>query len=98
MLRLQLLTLSLKFLKMKTQRFKQLLFVSGLAGTLFLLSGQSAYTKVSQAVNPGQPTRSGPSYIAVGGNIGFGGSTALGRGNFAITSKIGLTNDLCHIL
>jgi hypothetical protein len=37
-------------------------------------------------------TRSGPSYIGVGGNIGFGGDTALGEGNFTVYSKIGLTN------
>lgn len=30
------------------QHFKQLLFVSGLAGTLFLLSGQSGYAKFLQ--------------------------------------------------
>lgn len=47
---------------------------------------------VAQTVSPGRATRSGSSYIAVGGNIGFGGRTALGRGNFVITSKIGLTN------
>lgn len=47
---------------------------------------------VGQTVTPGRATRSGPSYVAVAGNIGFGGRTALGRGNFAITSKIGLTN------
>ena len=44
-------------------------------------------------ISPGRATRSGPSYIAVGGNIGFGGRTALGRGNFTITSKVGLTNN-----
>lgn len=49
---------------------------------------------VAQVITPGRATRSGPSYIAVGGNIGFGGRTALGRGNFAITSKIGLTNTI----
>lgn len=43
-------------------------------------------------ISPGRATRSGPSYVAVGGNIGFGGSSALGEGNFVITSKIGLTN------
>jgi hypothetical protein len=30
----------------------------------------------------------------VGGNIGFGGRTALGRGSFTAFSKIGLTNNL----
>lgn len=54
-------------------------------------SGTTAPT-TTPTITPGRATRSGPSYIAVGGNIGFGGSTALGRGNFVITSKIGLTN------
>lgn len=41
---------------------------------------------------PGRATRSGSSYIGVGGNIGIGsGDTALGSGSFAILSKIGLT-------
>jgi hypothetical protein len=43
---------------------------------------------------PGRATRSGSSYIGVAGNIGLGGdSTALGRGNFAVISKIGLTRE-----
>lgn len=46
-----------------------------------------------QTITPGRATRSGPSYIAVGGNIGFGGNTALGRGSFVVTSKVGLTNN-----
>lgn len=48
---------------------------------------------VAQDVTPGRTTRSGPSYIGVGGNIGFGGETALGEGNFTILSKIGLTRN-----
>ncbi len=44
-------------------------------------------------VRPGRATRSGPSYIGIGGNLGFGGDTALGDGSFAIISKIGLTNN-----
>jgi hypothetical protein len=47
---------------------------------------------VAQEITPGRATRSGPSYIGVGGNIGFGGDTALGEGNFTVYSKIGLTN------
>lgn len=44
-------------------------------------------------VRPGRTTRSGSSYVGLGGNIGLGdGSTALGDGSFAIFSKIGLTN------
>jgi hypothetical protein len=48
---------------------------------------------VAQQVSPGRATRSGPSYIGVGGNIGFGGDTALGETNFTIYSKIGLTRN-----
>jgi hypothetical protein len=43
-------------------------------------------------ISPGRGTRSGSSYIGVGGNIGIGsGDTALGEGSFAVISKIGLT-------
>jgi hypothetical protein len=43
-------------------------------------------------ISPGRRTRSGSSYIGVGGNIGIGsGDTALGEGSFAVISKIGLT-------
>ncbi|HEY9630921.1 MAG TPA: hypothetical protein V6C84_26810 [Coleofasciculaceae cyanobacterium] len=46
-------------------------------------------------ISPGRATRSGPSYIGIGGNIGIGsGDTAVGEGAFAIISKIGLTNYL----
>jgi hypothetical protein len=50
--------------------------------------------KVTQNITPGRATRSGPSYIGVGGNIGLSGDTALGDSGFAIISKIGLTNNL----
>jgi len=51
--------------------------------------------KVAQgtSIRPGRATRSGPSYIGIGGNLGFGGDSALGDGSFAIVSKIGLTNN-----
>ncbi len=49
----------------------------------------------SLVITPGRATRSGPSYIGIGGNIGLGtGDTALGEGSFAIFSKIGLTRNL----
>lgn len=44
-------------------------------------------------VEPGRATRSGPSYIGVGGNVGFGGDTALGDSAFTVYSKIGLTRN-----
>ncbi len=45
-------------------------------------------------VSPGRSTQSGSSYVGIGGNIGIGtGDTALGRGSFAVISKIGLTRN-----
>jgi hypothetical protein len=46
---------------------------------------------IAQQITPGRATRSGPSYIGIGGNIGFGGDTALGEGSFVVFSKVGLT-------
>lgn len=48
----------------------------------------------AQEVAPGRATRSGSSYIGIGGNIGFGGDSGLGTGNFAILSKVGITRNL----
>lgn len=45
-------------------------------------------------LDPGRSTRSGSSYVGIGGNIGFTGDTSLGNGSFAILSKIGLTNNV----
>ena len=39
-------------------------------------------------------TRSGSSYIGVGGNIGFRGDTRLSEGSANVFSKVGLTNSL----
>lgn len=54
---------------------------------------EPAQTQVAQAdINPGRATRGGSSYIGVAGNIGIGGGdSALGDGNFAVISKVGLT-------
>lgn len=52
---------------------------------------------ISQGVDidPGRATRSGPSYIGVGGNLGLGdGDSAVGEGSFAVFSKIGLTPNI----
>lgn len=56
-------------------------------------ANQPAQNKVAQAdINPGRSTRGGSSYIGVAGNIGIGGGdSALGDGNFAVISKVGLT-------
>ncbi len=56
-------------------------------------AADSTDTLVAQRIAPGRPTRSGPSYIGVGGNIGFGGDTAMGEGNFTVFSKLGLTSN-----
>ncbi len=46
-------------------------------------------------IEPGRATRTGSSYIGIGGNIGLGeGDTALGEGSFAVFSKVGLTPNL----
>jgi hypothetical protein len=46
-------------------------------------------------VSPGRATRSGSSYIGIGGNIGLGsGNTALGEGSFSVFSKVGLTSNV----
>ncbi|BDA73132.1 beta-Ig-H3/fasciclin [Calothrix sp. PCC 7716] len=47
-------------------------------------------------VEAGRATRGGRSYIGAAGNIGItgGGGSSLGEGNFAVISKIGLTNFL----
>jgi hypothetical protein len=51
--------------------------------------------EVSQAViSPGRSTRSGPSYLGIGANIGLGGDTTLGDSGFTVISKIGLTRNL----
>ncbi|MBW4686725.1 MAG: hypothetical protein KME40_16875 [Komarekiella atlantica HA4396-MV6] len=50
--------------------------------------------KVAQTFEPGRATRSGSSYIGVGGNIGLSGDTRVGEGSFAVISKIGLTQNL----
>lgn len=46
-------------------------------------------------VEAGRATRGGRSYIGAAGNIGItgGGGSSLGEGNFAVISKIGLTNN-----
>lgn len=57
-------------------------------------TSQPTNTTVAQAdIDPGRPTRGGRSYLGIAGNIGLSGSdSALGDGNFAVISKIGLTN------
>lgn len=49
--------------------------------------------QVAQEVEPGRSTRSGSSYVGVGGNIGLTGDSGLGDSGFAVFSKIGLTRN-----
>jgi len=44
-------------------------------------------------ITPGRSTRSGPSYIGVGGFIGFDDDSALGDGAFSVLSKIGFSRN-----
>lgn len=55
---------------------------------------QDETTPGTRGVAPGRATRSGPSYIGIGGNIGFGGDTTLSEGAFSVFSKVGLTRNL----
>jgi hypothetical protein len=55
----------------------------------------SGDVKIAQSdIEPGTANYSGGSYIGVAGNIGFTGGDALGRGNFAVISKIGLSKSI----
>ena len=57
---------------------------------------QISPTQVAQAdIDFGRPTRGGRSYVGVAGNIGIGGGdSSLGDGNFAVISKVGVTNSI----
>lgn len=92
---------------MKLIYLKNLLSIFGLAALSVITYGTSVKAntigsadhtpEISQInsdvdVQPGRSTRSGSSYVGVGGNIGLTGDTPVGDGSFAILSKIGLTN------
>ncbi|MEH2291483.1 hypothetical protein [Nostoc sp.] len=57
---------------------------------------QPSATKVAQSdIDLGRTTNGGSSYLGIAANIGLsGGDTSLGDGNFAVVSKIGLTNSI----
>ncbi|MGF2034936.1 MAG: hypothetical protein RMZ43_006445 [Nostoc sp. CmiVER01] len=69
-------------------------FVEPTPQTTSQTSSQPSATKVAQSdIDLGRTTRGGSSYIGIAANIGLsGGDTSLGDGNFAVVSKIGLTN------
>mgnify|MGYP001033083180 CR=1 FL=1 len=49
----------------------------------------------TEDVEVGRATRSGSSYIGIGGNLGIGdGDTALGETSFSVFSKVGLTSNI----
>jgi hypothetical protein len=73
--------------------FAQLTSVSGLTIPL----NQTNNLEIAQEnieIDPGTTTRSGSSYIGLGGNIGIDGETTIGQGAFAVISKIGLNDYL----
>ncbi|MEH2236513.1 hypothetical protein [Nostoc sp.] len=59
-------------------------------------TSQPSAPKVAQSdIDLGRTNRGGSSYIGVAANIGLnGGDSSLGDGNFAVVSKIGLTNSI----
>ncbi|MEH1768811.1 hypothetical protein [Nostoc sp.] len=60
-------------------------------------TAQPSATKVAQSdIDLGRTTRGGSSYVGVAGNVGLNGAgdASLGDGNFAVISKIGLTNSI----
>ncbi|MEI1372995.1 hypothetical protein PQG02_30070 [Nostoc sp. UHCC 0926] len=59
-------------------------------------TAQPSAPKVAQSdIDLGRTNRGGSSYIGVAANIGLsGGDSSLGDGNFAVVSKIGLTNSI----
>nr|WP_290225357.1 hypothetical protein [Trichocoleus desertorum] len=59
-----------------------------------ILESDSTDLIIAQTISPGTATRSGSSYVGVGGNIGLSGRTALGNGNFAVFSKVGVTDNV----
>jgi hypothetical protein len=55
----------------------------------------SISSDVAQAdIDFGGTTRGGSSYIGIAGNLGLGGDSALGDGNFMVISKVGITDIL----
>jgi hypothetical protein len=59
-------------------------------------NSQTSDPRIAQSdIDLGTTTRGGSSYVGVAANIGLsGGSSSLGDGNFAVISKVGLTNSI----
>ncbi|MEH1925972.1 MAG: hypothetical protein V7K14_22780 [Nostoc sp.] len=72
-------------------------FVQPTSQTTSETTSQPSAPRVAQSdIDLGRTTRGGSSYIGVAANIGLsgGGNSSLGDGNFAVVSKIGLTNSI----
>ncbi|MHC5672614.1 hypothetical protein [Nostoc sp.] len=72
-------------------------FVQPTSETTSETTSQPSAPRVAQSdIDLGRTTRGGSSYIGVAANIGLsgGGDSSLGDGNFAVVSKIGLTNSI----
>ncbi|HYW22213.1 MAG TPA: S-layer homology domain-containing protein [Nodularia sp. (in: cyanobacteria)] len=55
---------------------------------------QQPPAQTTPKIRPGATTRGGSSYVGVAGNIGIGGDATLSESNYALISKIGLTNTI----
>ena len=53
---------------------------------------QQPQAQTTPRIDPGAATRGGSSYVGVAGNIGISGNSTLSESNYALISKIGLTN------
>ncbi|MHC5726959.1 MAG: hypothetical protein ACYTXY_23040 [Nostoc sp.] len=72
-------------------------FVQPTSETTSETTSQPSAPRVAQSdIDLGRTNRGGSSYIGVAANIGLSGDggTSLGDGNFAVVSKIGLTNSI----
>lgn len=74
--------------------------IASLSAAIFAVDGVKAQAQSAAEVSlekaqiiPGRSTRSGPSYIGVGGFIGFDDDSALGDGAFSVLSKIGFSRN-----
>ncbi|MEA5516361.1 fasciclin domain-containing protein [Nodularia sp. UHCC 0506] len=55
---------------------------------------QQPQAQITPDITPGVTTRGGSSYVGVAGNIGVSGNSTLSESNYAVLSKIGLTNTI----
>ena len=55
---------------------------------------QQPAAQTTPRIDPGATTRGGSSFIGVAGNIGISGNSTLSESNYAVISKIGLTNTI----